>query len=147
MVGEKIIEKMSNKTVMEHTSKRTDQAVLLNAGKVGKTGAKNENLTIQIDPQLMFQRLVIAGEDQFTDNSQLFQHELVSVPPSNFDNNGLPREATAASLTDALWNDSHCMADVSEEKQQYCYVLDGGSLINGFHGLLAQVLLTFSKYT
>ena len=129
MVGEKIIEKMSNKIVMEHTFKRKDQVVPLNAGKVGKAGANNEDLTIQIDPQLMFQRLVIAGEDQFTDNSQLFQHELVSVPPSNFDNNGLPREATKASLADALWNDSHCMADVSEEKQQYRYVLDGGSLI------------------
>ena len=114
---------------MEHTFKRKDQVVPLNAGKVGKAGAINEDLTIQIDPQLMFQRLVIAGEDQFTDNSQLFQHELASVPPSVFDNNGLPREATKASLADALWNDSHCMADVSEEKQQYRYVLDGGSLI------------------
>ena len=75
---------------MEHTFKRKDHVVPLNAGKVGKAGANNEDLTIQIDLQLMFQRLVIAGEDQFTDNSQLFQHELASVPPSIFDNNGLP---------------------------------------------------------
>ena len=42
MVGEKIIEKMSNKIVMEHTFKRKDQVVPLNAGKVGKAGAINE---------------------------------------------------------------------------------------------------------
>ena len=48
---------------MKHKIKRKDQVVPLNAGKVRKAGANNEDLTIRIDPQLMFQRLVIAGED------------------------------------------------------------------------------------
>ena len=128
-IGERILQKMANQLVMEYTFKRKDQVVPLNAKRGSKMGTEQDDSMEQIDPQLMFQRLVIAGEGHLTESSDLFQHELASLPPSMFDNNGYPREATKSTLADALWNKDKCLVDSLESNEQYRYVLDGGSLI------------------
>ena len=128
-IGERILQKMANQLVMEYTFKRKDQVVPLNAKRGSKMGTEQDDSMEQIDPQLMFQLLVIAGEGHLTESSDLFQHELASLPPSMFDNNGYPREATKSTLADALWNKDKCLVDSLESNKQHRYVLDGGSLI------------------
>ncbi len=76
-VGEKILRSMAQQNVLQHSFKRKDQAVTLSTSAV-----KVNNETIQIDPQLLFKRLVPAG----TLNGQLgeiFQFELLQVSPSD----------------------------------------------------------------
>ena len=124
-VGLGILQDMSSKLVTEYSFKRKRQVVPLHSKKASKEDT--EVPCIQIDPQLMFQRLVIAGDGHFTDNSELFKFELSSLPSSMFDNNGYPREASKSLLADAIWDDQ-CLADCQLE-QDAQYVLDGGSLL------------------
>jgi hypothetical protein len=124
-VGLGILQDMSSKFVTEYSFKRKYQVVPLHSKKASKEDT--DVPFIQIDPQLMFQRLVIAGDGHFTDNSELFKFELSSLPSSMFDNNGYPREASKSLLADAIWDDQ-CLADCKLE-QDAQYVLDGGSLL------------------
>ena len=55
-IGDNILKSITGKRVLEHTFKRKDQVVTLTASAV-----KINNEQIQIDPQLMFQRLITAG--------------------------------------------------------------------------------------
>ena len=64
--------------------------------------SKVNNETIQIDPQLLFQRLITSG----TRNDQLeeiFQFELCSYPPAIFEARYVMRPATKPALADAIW--------------------------------------------
>ena len=69
-VGENILTSMAQQKVLQHSFKKKDQAVTLSTSAV-----KVNNETIQIDPQLLFQRLITAGtrNDQL---KQIFQFEL-----------------------------------------------------------------------
>ena len=76
-VGRNILTSMAQQNVLQHSFKKKDQAVTLSTSAV-----KVSNETIQIDPQLLFQRLIAAG----TRNDQLeeiFQFELCSYPPQS----------------------------------------------------------------
>ena len=128
IIGNKIIKNMENQCVNEYTFKRRDQVVPLNAKRVGKDGNDHGLPIVQVYPQLMFQRLVIAGDDHYTDSSELFKYELSSLPSSMFGNNGFPREAVKSSLADAIWDKDRCMAEY-DNRQNVQYILDGGSLL------------------
>ena len=79
---------MTGHTVQEYSFKRKDQAVTLGS----KTSVKIHDDNVQIDPQFLFQRLVVAVQKQ-EDPSLLFQYELCSFPPALFDFSDLLREA------------------------------------------------------
>ena len=66
----------------------------------------------------MFQRLVVAGEEYFSDSSELFKYELASILPAIFDNHGFLREAAKSSLAETLWNTDHCLAESYKETDQ-----------------------------
>ena len=75
-VGEKILTSMAQQNVLQHSFKKKGQAVTL-----GTSAVKVNNESIQIDPQLLFQRLIAAG----TRNDQLeeiFEFELCRYPPA-----------------------------------------------------------------
>ena len=85
---------------------------------------------IHIDPQLLFQRLVTAG--QCKDNlAEVFQYALCSYPPALFENKFTPREASKATLTNALWK---CMpGDTPMSSGEVQYILEGGALLHRLH--------------
>ena len=90
-VGEKILTSMAQQNVLQHSFKKKDQAVTLSTSAV-----KGNNETVQIDPRLLFQRLIAAR----TRNDQLeeiFQFELCSYPPK------IMRPANKPALADAIW--------------------------------------------
>ena len=77
-VGEKILTSMAQQKVLQYSFKKKDQAVTLSTSAVILN-----NETIQIDPQLLFQRLITAG----TRNDQLEGRDLpirtLQLSPSN----------------------------------------------------------------
>ena len=96
-VGENILTSMMQQKVLQHSFKKKDQAVTLSTSDV-----KVNNETIQIDPQLLFQRLIIAG----TRNDQLeeiFHFEFCRHPPAIFEARYVMRPAIKPALTDGIW--------------------------------------------
>ncbi len=57
---------------------------------------------IDIDSELLFQRLVTVGLRNYNDLAEVFQYELYSYPPAPFENKYTPRRANKASLGDTL---------------------------------------------
>ena len=123
-VGKKIIGSLIGKSVHDTTFKRKLQAVTL----ASKTGITSQENTFQIDPQLLFQRLLFMALDEiFQDPDALFKYELCNHPPALFDDSGLPREANKPALADEIWklaNDPQ-----SDVPENVLHVLDGGALL------------------
>ena len=96
-VDKKVLEGMVGKTTAQYTFKKKDQVFPLSNSNT----IEFIDEVIHIDPKLLFQRLVTAG--QYKDYlSEVFQHELFSNPPALFENNFTLREASNATLADAL---------------------------------------------
>ncbi|XP_076040893.1 uncharacterized protein LOC143025304 [Oratosquilla oratoria] len=83
--------------------------------------------SVVVDPQLVFQRLVIVGE-RCEDLSTLFKFKLCSHPPALFDSSSLPLQANKAVLADVLWKSIDEQREPSGDQVQ-C-VLDGGALLH-----------------
>ena len=88
---------MEWKTTAQHIFKKEDQVCSL-------TNSNTINLIaeiIHIDPQLLLQRLVTAGQCKYS-LTEVFKYELFSYPPALFENKFIPREASKSTLADAL---------------------------------------------
>ena len=83
---------------------------------------------VQMDPQLLFQRLSLLATDGTRDDpAPYFAYELCTHPPALFENSRLPWEVHKAALADALWN---LVGDENEAlPSNVHYVLDGGALL------------------
>ena len=79
-VGEKILSSMTGKSATDYTFKRSSQAVTLAA----KSSERIESDTVQVDPQLLFQRLIVAC-NRSDDLQGLFRYELCCYPVALFD--------------------------------------------------------------
>lgn len=123
-IGDKILVSMAGKSVEEFTFRKADEAMTL----ASRSTVKVRGESVVVDPQLVFQRLVIVGE-RCEDLSTLFKFELCSHPPALFDSSSLPLQANKAVLADVLWK------SIDEEQRepsgdQVQYVLDGGALLH-----------------
>ncbi|WAR17805.1 hypothetical protein MAR_032399 [Mya arenaria] len=125
-IGNKVIASMAGKCVLDHTFKKKQQAVVLTTKPLVKLSGDE---TIQVDPQLLFQRLITVALRQDDDISHYFEYELSSVPSTLFDACGFPKQPQKATLADAIWSLGNCSGEESDH-QQYQYVLDGESLIH-----------------
>ena len=68
------------------------------------TAVKVDDESVQIDPQLLFQRLSLIATNGTHDNPvSVFKYELCSHPPALFDAYSLPWTANKPSLAEALW--------------------------------------------
>ena len=87
-----------------------------------------ENGDVQVDPLLLFQRLITVVQTSDKLRSA-FQHELCSYPPALFDSSLLLREAHKPALADAIWRliGPDVPTDVPDDGSRY--VVDGGALI------------------
>uniref|UniRef100_UPI00358ECD2A uncharacterized protein n=1 Tax=Myxine glutinosa TaxID=7769 RepID=UPI00358ECD2A len=123
-VGTAILKSMDGLTPAEFTFKRKDQAVTLGM----QSSVRIDGDQIQVDPQLLFQRLVIVAQNSDELESAL-KYELCSYPPALFDSSLLLREAKKPALADAIWGliGPHVPADNVVDGCQY--VLDGGALL------------------
>ena len=82
---------------------------------------------MNIDPQLLFQRLLTVGE-RCDDVTSLFQYELSTYPAALFESSSLPLKPNKAVLADYLWK------SMKEEQRNPSgdvqYFLDGGALLH-----------------
>ena len=118
---------MTGKNAFEFSFKKIDQSKVMGQKVVCASGE-----TMVVDPQLLFQRLLIVAKSNTEYNlDNLFKYELSSLSTSLFDEQGLLREANNAQLADTL----AALVSVDQpgqSKEPAYHVLDGGSLIHRF---------------
>ena len=123
-VGQNILKTMTHKNTEEYTFKKDKQAITMDRYIISEVIHKE----IQVDPQLLFQRLITVRNYANEDVDVLFKLELCAVPASLFEPNGLPKKANKAILAEAIWKVIN--ANVEYPRQLTVqYVLDGGSLL------------------
>ncbi|KAK6176044.1 hypothetical protein SNE40_014405 [Patella caerulea] len=125
-IGDKIIVSMSEQSVTNFSFKKKNFAITLDAKRPSNTIITQ---TPHVDPQLMFQRLTTAGQENLNDMTELFKYELSSFPSSMFESNRLLRQATKSTLADAIWNSGKCHA-TELPTSDITHVIDGGSLLH-----------------
>ena len=126
LLGEAILETLVGENVYSFSFKRKDTAITM-ATKVSMRTEKDE---VQLDPNLLFQRLVALSVDE-SDKRDMFSHELCSFSASLFESPVLPRLPNKAVLADYLWNlmnDNNLIVDLSLES--HSFVIDGGALLH-----------------
>ena len=124
LLGENILHRMIGKNALEITFNRKHQVVTM----ATKTAVKINGETIQVDPSLLFQRLVKVAEATPTLLASAFCFKLSNIPTSLFDTSGLPRQANKAALAQFIWSTSK--QTNSQLPQDVFFVIDGGSLLH-----------------
>ena len=115
---------MTHKNTKEYTFKKDKEAIAMDTYMISEVIHKE----IQVDPQLLFQRLIAVRNYANEDVDVLFTHELSAVPASLFEPIGLPRKANKPVLAEAICKVIN--ANVEYPRQLTVeYVLDGGSLL------------------
>ncbi|XP_072022088.1 uncharacterized protein [Amphiura filiformis] len=126
IIGQRILDSMVDKDVEDFTFKKSNQSVTLGM----RTQAKLQDDIFQVDPHLMFQRLVAIGRGRSEEQQQeIFKYELCSFPPALFESSGLPLEAKKADLADTLWKEVKHEESLSRNNNVH-YILDGGALLH-----------------
>ena len=99
-MGETILKSMVGNNVQDYTFKKKNHLVTMGQ----KKSIKVDGEPLQIDPQVLFQRLTTVAQNMTGNVAEIFQYELCSQQPSSlFDQHGLLREANKAQLADDLW--------------------------------------------
>ena len=94
----KIVESMAGKSTDEFTFRKANQAVTL----VSRSTVKIKGEHVNIDPQLLFQRLLTVRGRCDDDVTSLFQYELCTYPAALFESSSLPLQPNKAVLADYL---------------------------------------------
>ena len=115
-VREKILSSMNGTLVTDYSFKQSAQAITM----AWKSSVKIDNDQVQVEPQLLFQLLIIA-----CDNSQL----LCTYPTALFDSPFTLRQPQKPALADALRAKLTPEAKTQPEGNVQ-YVLDGGALLH-----------------
>ena len=121
--GKKILASMEGKNVQEYVFRKHNQVITTDKKSQVQVG-KN---SVEIDPQLLFQRLVTAGLN-CGELHEVFTHELCSYPPALFHTSDALLEADKPVLANALWKEiGNTEVTLPED---FSYVLDGGALLH-----------------
>lgn len=96
-VGQLILKKMEGQSIKDYKFRKVDQCVVMSAKSTQKIG-----MTKNVDPALLFQRLVTIAGRSVEKQESCFTYELCSHPSSMFDNNGMPRAADKPELAKAI---------------------------------------------
>ena len=123
-IGQTILKCMQGKSIHEYSFKRKQQATTI--GSKAAVAINKEH--VQIDPQLLFQRLLIVATNEFMELQDLFKYELCSYPAALFETTFVPRQADKPVLAGALWNE--VKLEQLSQPSQPLYVLDGGALLH-----------------
>ena len=102
VVGSRILDKMEGKTPANFLFKRIDQAVTLGSKNTAKINGEN----IQVDTQLLFQRLILAA--QTIDLKTALNYELCTFPSASFQSVGILLKATKSTLAESIWKMVQC---------------------------------------
>jgi hypothetical protein len=123
-VGSKILQQINGSKINEFVFKKSNQVVTLSC----KSSVKVNEKDINVNPQMLFHRLVAAFRNLFQDISDLFTYERCGCPPSMFESSGLIRSAHTSQLADSIWTLGDCSAIIWQDTG-VCHILDGGLLL------------------
>ena len=123
-VGLKILLDLHDQKVHDYSFRKKNQVVTMGRKSTIPVGSDN----ILVDPQLLFQRLIIAGE-RCGELPLLFMHEMCTYPPSLFESPDMMRSGNKSDLADALWGIVG-REMIHELPEDAVFVLDGGSLLH-----------------
>ena len=129
-VGDKVLSSLIGESPLEYTLKKSGHAVTL----ATKSSIKIDNENVQVDPQLLFQRLILAS-NQCEDLTSLFCYELCTYPASLFDSSLMLLQPNKPTLADAVWLklSPQTRAESAPKKtdlNDLQYVLNGGALLH-----------------
>lgn len=99
--GAKILGAMVGNTVLDHSFKKINQVD-------ARQSAKIEGESLHVDPQFLFQRLVMAASGNPDGMQDLFKYELSGHLSAMFEPSGLLRQAPKSVLADAIWTAAKC---------------------------------------
>ena len=118
---------------------------------MGSKTSNTSQVPNAIDPQLLFQRLILISEQQYIDERNIFKYELWSYPASLFEDFVLPRKANKSALALAIWSKvEKCKNFLSDESNLFnpVYVLDGGALLHRISWTVGELFSDIcNKYT
>ena len=115
--------------MFDYSFRKKDMAITMKT----KASVDLGDVTIQVDPQLFFQRLIIFI--QHDNIKEAFSYELCTRPSSLFDRHGLMNEAAKSELVHALAELPHvedCIFSSMPTNTQY--VIDGALFCKESHG-------------
>ena len=115
---------MIGENVLEHTFKRKSLAVTLGS----QTAVMIQGEAVQVDPQLLFQRLSIVACNG-DDAAEAFRYVVCSYTPALFEFPQLLSQANKASLADAMWDIVKESQPESAPKLDVHCIVDGGALL------------------
>ena len=122
-IGVDILKSMHGKSPKDFKFKRKDHAVTLAV----KSCVKIDNEHVQIDPNLMFQRLASVAVSSEESLKNAMKYELCSSPPALFESCGLMKEAKKTQIAEGLMSLAEPESHTLSNKQ---YVIDGGALLH-----------------
>lgn len=126
-IGEKIISSMVGHKVAEYTFKKANSVVKPNA----KNALVIDGDIVNIDPQLLFQRLMLTTRDMDEDEIRsVFKYELSQKPSALFDELGFMRETNSSNFSDHLWKKVGCEKGNTTVFNGRNFILNGNSLIH-----------------
>ena len=94
-----------------------------------KSSVKFDGEKIQVDPQLLFQRPIVALKS-LDDMEVIFKFELCSYPPVLFDSSLMLFQSHKPALADAIWAMTIESSDVTAPQGRLQFFLDGVVLIH-----------------
>jgi hypothetical protein len=119
---------MFGKQVCNYTFQKKDRAVTMES----KSKIKIDGDDVHIDPQLLFQRLVIIGT-QKEKLIEAFRHELCGFPPALFERRDVLLKANKPVLANTIWELAPVISDKEQEQLDSSHskhVIDGGALLH-----------------
>ena len=125
-IGQSIVDSMEGMDAFSISFKRNRQVKTLNE----KSKVKTQGDSLNVNSQLLFQRLVTAARNITEDVSKIFEYELSNFPSSLFESSGVMREPQKSTLAEALWILGDCSSEYVVSTTDVQYVLDGGSLLH-----------------
>lgn len=126
-VGMAILKKMKDQDAFGFHFQRNEQVRTIGQKTLSISGDKTS-----VDPQLLFQRLLIVVNNSDCSIDEAMKYELSAYPTALFDKEGLIRQATKSQLADALASVVSNDHTPSSQNQPDYTVLDGGSLIHKY---------------
>ena len=127
-VGDSILDGMFGKKVCNYTFQKKDTAITMESKSKIQIDAED----VHIDPQLLFQRLVIIGTQKDKLN-EAFRHELCGFPAALFERRDVLLKATKPVLANAIWELAPAISDEDQEQLESSHikhVIDRGALLH-----------------
>ena len=136
---------MTGKSVCSYSFSRCALAITM----ASKSSLTIGNESVQVDPQLLFQRLILACNSA-EELTSVFQYELASYPTALFESPLMMNPAQKPGLADAIWSTLSPDAKTGPTTQVH-YVLDGGALLHRVpwprgNGTYRDVLAAYTSY-